>query len=473
VRKGFRAPPAASAPSPATAPARGSAGAQSGTPARGRRRSFSQRNLALAHEGPQGALLGRALAVPAEEGYALTHAFHPYPGRFHHALPRTLLEAAAPPGTRVLDPFMGGGTALVEALLRGLPAIGNDLNPIAVRVARERTRPRTPEQARALEGEARGIAARVEALRREKRPPVMPRRHQHRLAALYQPHLLAELMQWIHAVEALPAGEVRETLQAVFSSAVVRFSNLASDSRAAPATPPRYPKGAVTRFLLRKCNELSAAQVALAGRIAPDAPLPRLLMEDARRLPSLGRQACDLVLTSPPYPGTYDYHAQHRLRMDWLELDDAPLAAGEIGPRRAAGDDDTPDAAAEAATPDTWSAALRDVLSTLARVLRPGGALFLVMGDWLAGDHPVDAARALSRLADPAGWRLDSRASLRREAFSRPEKRAYARRGKWEHLLLFVRSGDPAAPLPPPAAPQEKPPPRPRQPPSRRPPRLG
>ena len=407
-----------------------------------RRRSFSQRNLALETDGPLGAMLGEALRVPEASGYTLTHAFHPYPGRFHPALPRTLLAAVATPGLRVLDPFMGGGTTLVEALLQGFSAWGNDLNPVAVRVARERTRPRSASEVRRLEAEAHRIGSEVEALRREKQPPRVPHPRQHELARLYAPHLLAELMQWHRLIEAVPAGPLRETLQAVLSSGVVKFSNLASDSKAEPGAPPRYGKGAVSRFLVAKAAELARAQAELAQRIPPGTAPAVLYQEDARLLPSLGWGVCDVVLTSPPYPGTYDYHAQHRLRMDWLGLDDASLAAGEIGARRPQGGAETR-AGAGAEAGESWSESLRAVLATLARVLRPGGSLFLVMGDWITGEHAVDAATMLGRTAGARDWQLASRASVQREVHSRTEAHAFAKRGKWEHLLHFTRPGSP------------------------------
>jgi hypothetical protein len=387
---------------------------------------------------------------------------------------------------RVLDPFMGGGTTLVEAQLRGLAVSGNDLNPIASLVARERTRPRTREQARRVDTEARRLAARVEALRGEKKPPRFHMRHQHSLAAHYPRHLLAECMQWFRLISALPEEDVRETLRAVFSSAVVKFSNLPSDSQAAresggrgggrigggrtggrtggkageaPAAPS-YPKGAVSRFLVEKCGELTRAQVELEARIPPGTPPVRLYTEDARLLPSLGWGEFDAVLTSPPYPGTYDYHAHHKLRMEWLELDGEALLEGEIGARRkehsrapgeplAAGAQSQGTAGKGSGRPSgakshgtagsSWSAGFRDVLGTLARVTKPGGSLYLVMGDWISAGHGVDAAGMLTRLARGKGWRLESSASVRREVFSPREKKAYAKNGKWEHLLHFLR----------------------------------
>jgi tRNA G10 N-methylase Trm11 len=47
-------------------------------------------------------------------------------------------------GQLLLDPFCGSGTSLVEARLAGLAAVGIDLNPFAVLLARANTilRPR-------------------------------------------------------------------------------------------------------------------------------------------------------------------------------------------------------------------------------------------------------------------------------------------------------------------------------------------
>ena len=431
-----------------------------GSPGEKRRRSFSQANLEARSEGPQGAMLAAALAVPRESGYRLTHAFHPYPGRFHPALPRTVLRGllqarrerggANDPAPQVFDPFVGGGTTLVEAMLLGLPATGNDLNPVAVMVARERTRTRDAAEAAAVEAETRRIAEAVEALRREKNPPRANPSRIHRLTPHYQPHLLAELMQWLRLIGMLRPGPTLETLRAVFSSAVVKFSNLTSDSRPEAGPPPRYPKGAVTRFLVGKCRELTRAQTDLGQRLPPKTPRPVLLEEDARLLPSVEADSISLTLTSPPYPGIYDYHHQHQLRMDWLELDGSALLKGEVGSRREA-----EDAASEAADAQKWgwSAGLRDVLGTLARVTRPGGRLVLAMGDWISNGHAVDARNAIGRTVLPEHWSLDSSASIRRAEHSRLEKKAFGRRGKWEHLLLFTRGGEPPKPPKPPGPP--------------------
>ena len=55
----------------------------------------------------------------------------PWNGQFSPQLVEGLLRAYAHRGAMVLDPFVGGGTLLVEAARLGLASCGSDLNPAA------------------------------------------------------------------------------------------------------------------------------------------------------------------------------------------------------------------------------------------------------------------------------------------------------------------------------------------------------
>ncbi|UCE74376.1 MAG: site-specific DNA-methyltransferase [Methanomassiliicoccales archaeon] len=53
-----------------------------------------------------------------------------YPARFSPAFASTAIELFSNPGDIVLDPYMGGGTTIVEAMVAGRRAIGADLNSL-------------------------------------------------------------------------------------------------------------------------------------------------------------------------------------------------------------------------------------------------------------------------------------------------------------------------------------------------------
>ena len=58
----------------------------------------------------------------------LTHGFYKYPARFSPQFARAAIETFTKPGELVLDPHVGGGTTLVEALALGRDAVGVDIS---------------------------------------------------------------------------------------------------------------------------------------------------------------------------------------------------------------------------------------------------------------------------------------------------------------------------------------------------------
>src|SRR5687768_17122887 len=104
---------------------------------RGLRSSLSNQGGETSTWGEESAALALAdaLAAGAEPADQLTHGFHTYPARMHPAIAARVLHAFSREGDRVLDPFCGSGTVLIEAMVAGRVATGVDLNPIATRVA--------------------------------------------------------------------------------------------------------------------------------------------------------------------------------------------------------------------------------------------------------------------------------------------------------------------------------------------------
>src|SRR5919198_1583283 len=65
--------------------------------------------------------------LPERERTKHVHRLHPYLGKFIPQLVEVLLGRYLPRGGRVLDPFAGSGTTLVQALESGLDAAGADI----------------------------------------------------------------------------------------------------------------------------------------------------------------------------------------------------------------------------------------------------------------------------------------------------------------------------------------------------------
>ncbi|MFX0184059.1 MAG: DNA methyltransferase [Candidatus Hodarchaeota archaeon] len=74
-----------------------------------------------------------------EREHALTHTFYSYPAKFLSKLPRALISHYTDEGDLVLDPFVGGGTTGVEAMVLNRRFIGYDLNPFAIFISNVKT----------------------------------------------------------------------------------------------------------------------------------------------------------------------------------------------------------------------------------------------------------------------------------------------------------------------------------------------
>ena len=76
------------------------------------------------------------------------HEFYRYPARFSPSFARAAIEAFTVPGDSLLDPFVGGGTTLIEAGLSGRRAVGADLNSLAVFVTHAKAELRSEDSVR-------------------------------------------------------------------------------------------------------------------------------------------------------------------------------------------------------------------------------------------------------------------------------------------------------------------------------------
>lgn len=81
----------------------------------------------------------------------LTHNFYRYPARFNPEFARRMILEFSDVGDVVLDPFMGGGTTVVEALAAGRRAVGVDINGLAHFVTKVKTTPLSERDAGEIE----------------------------------------------------------------------------------------------------------------------------------------------------------------------------------------------------------------------------------------------------------------------------------------------------------------------------------
>jgi hypothetical protein len=303
--------------------------------------------------------------LPERERTKHVHRLHPYLGKFIPQLVEALLERHVPRG-RVLDPFAGSGTTLVQALESGYDACGSDVAAFNCLLMRVKTREYNPF---VLESELRDALARLESFDGT-RPEGKPSRF---VRDWYAPRAAAELLFFRSIVEDYEHAEVLRVVLARAARSARRTTHFDLDFPRTPQRTPYWchkhrrecrPVGEARRFLRRYALD-TLARVREFGRVRTRGRAAVVLHGDARELDFGAR--FDGVVTSPPYPGLIDYHEQHRYAYELLGLEDC--GALELGK-------------------GTSRAALREyvqgvaaVLANVRRHLRRGAAVVVVIND--------------------------------------------------------------------------------------------
>lgn len=408
--------------------------------ARGRqRRSLTNVGGAVttAGDAAEAKMLAHALTVAppgdadTDPSRAHVHGFHTYPARLHPETAARLIQAFAPPAGRVLDPFCGSGTVLVEALIHGRHALGTDLNPLAVHLAECKTRAYSAAQLSTFIERARSCAVRADARRKARSDPThrFPRED----LQLYEPHVLYELDSLRSAVEAIRDDGRRTLLSLVLSAVLVKFSRRPGDTSRAMTTRRTAP-GFAARHFAAKAEDFAHRLADFAARLPKPVPSAFVAQDDATALQNLPPGPVHAIITSPPYAGTYDYVEHHDLRLRWLNLDATPLIRGELGGRKRYASLNPADVR------KTWSQELTLFLHAAARILPAGGPAVLVMADSTVSSVALRADEIVAEVARGCGFHPAARASQLRPHFHGPTAGAFQTRSRREHAILLRRA---------------------------------
>jgi hypothetical protein len=236
------------------------------------------------------------------------HEFYRYPARFSPGFARAAIEAFTKPGEVVLDPFVGGGTTLVEAMRTRRQGIGADLNELATFVSKVKTSVLNEADLIVLRRWVRLLPQRLDLAR-----PIPPlddwreRGYLKDIDGIATSDVRSHIALAISAVGLLPQEAQRDFARCI----VLRTAQWALDMRTAVPTSEEF----VSAMSEQASSMLKAAQL-FAKELEEDYFVPVILNQ---RSPGLADRlvpeaAPRLILTSPPYPGVYVIY--HRWKMN-------------------------------------------------------------------------------------------------------------------------------------------------------------
>lgn len=357
-------------------------------------------------------------------GYA-SHDLHAFAAKFPPQLPRAFIRGLTNPGDTVLDPMMGSGTAVVEALLEGRRGVGLDFDPLALRVSHVKT---TPLDTEAVRSAGYKVITRAHSLitNEERIDRALTSRFDERTKEFidywFTPTTQRELMALMLALQSVADPPVRRFLELALSSIIITKSGGVSRARDLAHSRPhldstKIPKNAIEQFSLRlRKNLFSIAALKLNGTIAT------LVAGDARFMPFVDR-TIDLIVTSPPYANAIDYMRAHKFSLVWFGesvSDLSRLRADYIGSERRsqASHPTLPDRPAtiirqlaerdptKAAILQKYFVEMGSVLSEMYRVLRDDSAAIIVVGTSMMRGLDVQTHYCLADLAIESGFEV-------------------------------------------------------------------
>jgi site-specific DNA-methyltransferase (cytosine-N4-specific) len=402
------------------------------------------------------------------------HGLHEYKGKFNPQVARALLNIFKADHThRVLDPFCGSGTTLVEAAHLGIHGMGLDMNPLAVFLANTKLAALSCDVT-----QTRQALATVE--RSLSRSKILKadncERHQY-LAKWFTPEVLSDIERLRIAILER-SGASADLLLAIASDLLRDWSlqdpgDLRIRRRQTPL--PVQP-------FLEAWRVAVVAKLAVIENVQPLLRLPpppsAAQLGDSRVSASFKKSGgkSDFVITSPPYATALPYIDTQRLSLVWIglvppqeirELEATVLGSREIARGRSMLEIEMKDNAAQ--LPDEvfkfcgilarsvrktdgfrrqavpfllyrYLSGMKSTFSNLYTNLRKGGKMAWVVGvnQTTLGGVPIviDTPDLLSRLADDAGFVVEE--PIRLQTYHRygvHQKNAI----REESILLFRR----------------------------------
>lgn len=356
------------------------------------------------------------------------HPVHPFPARMAPGIALHVLGASVQP-LRVLDPMMGSGTVLAVARSRGHRAIGFDIDPLAVLMARVWTT--TIDAPTVLRDASRVLSSARRRFRKMTTGAAYPVHADDETCRFvrywFDDYARRQLTALAAAIDCVVQRDTRDVLRIALSRLIIAKQAGASRAMDLSHSRPhrafdRAPIKPFARFL-RAVERVASNCPCRSGRkVGPPASVS---VGDARQL-EVPDESIDVVLTSPPYLNAIDYLRCSKFSLVWMGHTIAAL-------RRLRSESIGSEASSAAALGDSGVAAILEkirlkptppdrvrarlcryvfdiigMVGEVERVLKPGGNAVLVVGDCTVRGTFISNSAIVAAVADTAGLRRDA-----------------------------------------------------------------
>lgn len=222
--------------------------------------------------------------------------------------------------SRVLDPFAGVGTTLVEAQFRGCDSVGFEINPWPALVARTKLAAGSDLRSDDLSAT---VAAFDRYVIRHPTPIGEPPEGFRSRIPFFSPRVERKVLIALDFIASIENPWVRDAFRVAFGASMVSFSNYTYEPSLGSrpgADKPLIENADVARVLSSRVTQMvrDVEGIEKTDRLADRERTVHIgsFLEYDRYEP----KAADLAVTSPPYLNNYHYVRNTRPQMWWLGL---------------------------------------------------------------------------------------------------------------------------------------------------------
>ena len=374
----------------------------------------------------------------------LVHNYHPYAAKFIPQLPRYLIKKFTNQYDIVLDPFCGSGTAIVEALLLNRKGMGIEINPIGALVSKVKTTPLKDKQiliATQFLTELKHIKNAL--LVRDKNNTLFQYISDKDLGQdlqdlthtlnfpnkfhWFKKDVLNAILHIKYKIDDINDRDVRDFLLVALSSIIVKVSNQESETRYAAIDKKVNAMDAFSLFedrvkdMIKRMREFSS--------LISEKVYAKIYQKDSRFIDFIPENSVDFIITSPPYPNTYDYYLYHKLRMFVLGFDYKEVQEKEIGSRHRH--------SSKKENIETYLQSMKQCFRNFANILKPEHYFAIVIGDSIIRGVKYDGYELIKNIASSTEFRVEQHISYELDDISRLFNKSFRIKGKKEHIIIL------------------------------------
>ncbi|MBU0628328.1 MAG: site-specific DNA-methyltransferase [Nanoarchaeota archaeon] len=253
------------------------------------------------------------------------HGFHTYPAMMIPQVARRLIQMYGKDKEVLLDPFMGSGTALLEAKLHKnfKKAYGIDINPLALLISKVKTTPINPE---ILKEEYNQLISRCNTDKKAVnfREKEIKKPDFYNLEFWFKPEVIIDLAIIKESINRIEDKDIKDFFLVVFSETVRNVSNTRNGEyklyRMNRSMMDKHKPNTFEVFKGKASKNIVGMEEYF--KIYNPKCQVNILAEDTRNLTSIPTNSVDLIVTSPPYGDsrtTVAYGQFSRLGLQWLD----------------------------------------------------------------------------------------------------------------------------------------------------------